>query len=125
MTTNKKSIAIYSSLLLAIVVYWLSSVIHLEKVKRNSEFVFTIAEISDFYHQGITNGKEITYFINNKKFVNHCGSMQCKRTKIGERYLIKVFNDDPEVYEIIYTIKVKPVIVAPIDGWKSIPMLQN
>jgi hypothetical protein len=122
MVNNRKSIIVYAALFLFVLVIWLTSVIYWEKVKRNSKFVFTIAEISDFYHQGNVNGKEVTYYLYNKKFVDHCGSTECKRAEIGARFLVKVFEDDPEVFEIIFSFEIKKGIVAPKDGWKTFPV---
>ncbi|MFM8914483.1 MAG: hypothetical protein ACKOE6_16420 [Flammeovirgaceae bacterium] len=104
--------------LLLISIYWFADIVHTENIKRNSKFAYTIAEITDYYHKGVTNGKELTYHLGERKIVSHC---MCTRAKIGDRYLVKVFLEDQEVFEILFHMKVPKKWKAPANGWESIP----
>ena len=89
--------------------------------KRNSQFRYTVVELTDLYIKGRVHGKEIRYQLNGETYVDHCSDAKCRGGKIGDKYFIKVYLEDPEVFEIIWTNKVNLADSVPREGWIQIP----
>ena len=90
------------------------------QTKNNSKFRYTIVELTDYYHKGKVRGKEIRYSLNGVTYDDHCRDDNCEKAKVGDKYLIKVYLDDPKVFEIIWTNKITDSDSVPLTGWESI-----
>ena|SRR5688572_18516067 len=93
-----------------------------KRTRDNSDFRYTIVELTDYYHQGDTRGKEIKYRLNGVIYKDHCSGDKCINAEIGTSYIIKVYLDDPEIFEILWTKRVTGIDSIPETGWKEIPI---
>lgn len=89
--------------------------------RSNSEYRFSIVTIGKYYHEGDVRGKYILYSLNGSLYKDHCRGKRCVNTTEGERYLVKVFLSDPEIFEILFDKRVKSNLSVPLAGWEVIP----
>lgn len=94
-----------------------------QRIKR-SEYRYCVGKITGNYYSGNTYGKEVIYHYNNTLYVNHCASQFCKNLNIGERYIIKIYLEDPYVFDVLNLKVYDTSLVAPVNGWKTIPLLK-
>ena len=99
----------------------LPTIVYRAFIISKSEFRYTVVKFTDNYHTGKSHGKKIHYSINRSAYESHCGSNECRNARIGDIYLIKVYLDDPDVFEILFFYKVNPEVVVPDEGWLSVP----
>ena len=93
-------------------------------IRKHSKFRYTVVELTGFYFKGNVNGKEIRYSLNGTDYIDHCGDQNCKNAKLRDKYFIKVYLDDPEVFDIMWTHKIKNVDSIPKTGWGQLPVRQ-
>ena len=92
----------------------------------NSDPRFTVGRI--YKIEGVVNGGPIArfeYWVNNKKFTNSFDIDADKKstTKIGDTYLLKFKNGDPDLVNIDCQCEIPDSIVnhIPVNGWKKRP----
>jgi hypothetical protein len=110
--------------LVGLSIVWLTVVTHDIWTRKHSKFRHTVVELTDFYFKGKVNGKEIRYSLNGVDYIDHCGDQKCKNAKLRDKYFIKVYLDDPEIFEIMWNYKVKTVDSIPKTGWGQLPVRQ-
>jgi hypothetical protein len=89
-------------------------------IKSTSDYVYTTGTAWDIASSKSGIGKVIRYNYDNKYYEFDCLSNDCKRMKIGDKVLLKIYIDDPSAYDIIYDDKVDLSINPPTNGWKEI-----
>jgi len=90
-------------------------------VKSKSEFVYTIGLVSNFSARPkSSDGVVIKYTINNKTYQLECTSLKCQLMNLRDKVLLRIYLDDPSVYDIIYDHSKNLNSTPPVMGWKSI-----
>ncbi len=111
----------YTIFLLSVLVVIFRTATHRYLIRKNSQYRYTIVEFIDRYHQGDVRGWNVRYSLNGVEYLDHCSDNDCFKCSKGNRFIIKVYLEDPEVFDIIYTIKALPNETAPEAGWEVLP----
>ena len=119
---STRLLTIGSILFLAIVGYFLiAEILHDQRVRATSQFKYSIVEIVEDYHQGDVRGKKILYYLNDVQYKDHCRGHLCLKTKDGDRFIIKIYLDDPSIFTILYNKKLKRNYQGSTVGFEVIP----
>lgn len=74
--------------------------LYLSKIKEG-KYRYTVGVIRGNENRGQASGKSIEYCLNGNTYEGFCSSPFCKRTKVGETYFLRVFLEDPNVFDVI------------------------
>ncbi len=111
------SIAFFAVLVLSVIGYLMYEYI----TKSNSEVRYTVCTMVDNYSSSKDIGKKYEYTANGELFENICTSHACAEAKLGSKYVLKYWVDDPKLTEIYFDSPITTDIVVPKDGWKEHP----
>ena len=92
---------------------------------KSGEFKYSVTEIKEKYYNGKQSGKTIEYSFMGKMYRRVCTSELCKRGKVGEKYFVKIYVKDPNIFEVVESRydanKIKEI---PYEGWSTIPVVR-
>ena len=106
----------------ALIVLAFAFLIYRAVIVKTSEKVYSVATLVEHYNDSKTFGKVIKYHFDGKSYTQNCNSNECRNAKIGKRFLIHFYKDDPKFYNLYYEIIVPDSITVPILGWDEIPL---
>ena len=75
----------------------------------------------DLRYLGKLDEKKYKYFVDEVLYEDICSSEDCADSKIGDRYLMKFWVDNPRWTEIYFNKRLKQEIEIPKDGWDKPP----
>lgn len=117
--TEKKIIHVVATSILLVGAFLSIKYYLIQSEVREGDFRYSIVEIKDEYYKGKVIGKTVEYSFMGKVYKNHCASQLCKAASIGDRYFIKVFIKDPNVFEVVNSKA--NMSEVPYEGWKTLP----
>ena len=123
MDKQKKILIGVSAIVLLVWLLVSISEIHYLIGVKNGEVRYSVAEIKDHYYQGEVIGKIIEYSFRGQIYRTLCANQICKKSKLGERYFIKLYIDDPDVFDIVESkYDANKIVKVPYEGWRTIPV---
>ncbi len=113
----KLSIGLWISFASLVVIYLITRFY----IQWQSEERYTICEIKSNYFSSKEIGKKYEYMIDEILYENICSSQDCTDSKIGGKYLMKYWVDNPKWTEIYFHKPLEKEIEIPKNGWEIPP----
>lgn len=92
---------------------------------KSGDFRYSVTEIKEKYYNGKQSGKTIEYSFMGTIYRRVCTGEICKRAKFGEKYFVKIYLKDPNIFEVVESRydanKIKEI---PYEGWRTIPVVR-